>query len=287
MGKASDDFVISSREIIAKHLPLKHPVFYYQLLSFYFSLYESKSVVWVFEVINVFVGGLFNLVTLFQDSKGMLWSKGYGKNTALCLTDWESLLRERAWLAQVDEDCRLQEGGGTEAASQSALANFRAVLCLVAWKKVKVKSYPTLCDPMDCSPPDSSVHGESPGKNTGVACHALLQGIFPTQGSNPGLPHCTADSLPVELPELPQLNNCVLRTSQVQSLVLEDTHTATSVTWTTTALLPRSSQSGVHVGLGKGDHFMWAQIISWSETLPTALPTPHPLQTFLLTTCPG
>ena len=29
----------------------------------------------------------------------------------------------------------------------------------------------------------------SPGQNTGVGCHALLQGIFPTQGSNPGLPH--------------------------------------------------------------------------------------------------
>ena len=26
--------------------------------------------------------------------------------------------------------------------------------------------------------------------NTGVGCHFLLQGIFPTQGSNPGLPHC-------------------------------------------------------------------------------------------------
>ena len=31
---------------------------------------------------------------------------------------------------------------------------------------------------------------DSPGKNTGVGCHSLLQGIFPTQGSNPGLPHC-------------------------------------------------------------------------------------------------
>ena len=48
----------------------------------------------------------------------------------------------------------------------------------------------TLCDTVDCSPPGSSVHGDSPGKNTGVGCHALLQGIFPTQGSNPGLPHC-------------------------------------------------------------------------------------------------
>ena len=29
-----------------------------------------------------------------------------------------------------------------------------------------------------------------PGKNTGVGCHFLLQGIFPTQGSNPGVLHC-------------------------------------------------------------------------------------------------
>ena len=39
-------------------------------------------------------------------------------------------------------------------------------------------------------PPGSFVHGDSPGKNNEVGCHALLQGIFPTQGSNPGLPHC-------------------------------------------------------------------------------------------------
>ena len=30
----------------------------------------------------------------------------------------------------------------------------------------------------------------SPGQNTGVGSHSLCQGIFPTQGSNPGLPHC-------------------------------------------------------------------------------------------------
>ena len=58
-----------------------------------------------------------------------------------------------------------------------------AVLCLAA------QSCPTLCDPRDCSPPGSSVHGDSAGKNTGVGCHPL-QGIFLTQGSNPGLPHC-------------------------------------------------------------------------------------------------
>ena len=267
--------MISSREIIPKHLPLKYTVFYYQLLSFYFSLYESKGVVLVFEVINVFVGGLFNLVTSFQDSKWMLWSKELREDHSLCLMGWESLLREGAWLAQADEDCHLQEGEGTETASQSSFANF-LVLYLVAWKKVKLKLCPSLCDPMDCSPPGSSVHGDSPSKNTGVGCHALLQGIFPTQGSNPGVPHCRADSLASELPELPQLNNCILGTSQVQSLVLEDTHTATSATWTTTALLSRSSQSGVgkHVGVGKGDQFIWAQIISWSETPSPPPPSP-------------
>ena len=61
---------------------------------------------------------------------------------------------------------------------------FCAVLCLVA------QSCPTLCNPMDCSLPGSSVHGDSSGKNTGVSCHALLQGIFPTQESNPGLLCC-------------------------------------------------------------------------------------------------
>ena len=48
---------------------------------------------------------------------------------------------------------------------------------------------PTLCDPMDCSPPGSSVHGSSPGKNTGMDSHSLLQGMFPAQGLNLGV-HC-------------------------------------------------------------------------------------------------
>ena len=53
------------------------------------------------------------------------------------------------------------------------------VLCFVA------QLCPILCDPIDCSPPGSSVHGDSPGKNTGVGCHAIPgdlpnPGIFPT-----------------------------------------------------------------------------------------------------------
>ena len=44
-------------------------------------------------------------------------------------------------------------------------------------------------DPMDCSPPGSSVHVDSPGKNTRVGCHTLLQRSFPTQESNWDLQH--------------------------------------------------------------------------------------------------
>ena len=50
----------------------------------------------------------------------------------------------------------------------------------------------TLCDSMDCSLPGSSVLGDSPGKNIGVGCHSLFQGIFLTQGSNLELPDCCA-----------------------------------------------------------------------------------------------
>ena len=59
----------------------------------------------------------------------------------------------------------------------------------VKWSEV-AQSYPILCDPMV-----SSLHQAPPSmgfsrQEYGVGCHFLLQGIFPTQGSNPGLSHC-------------------------------------------------------------------------------------------------
>ena len=55
-------------------------------------------------------------------------------------------------------------------------------LCIVRCSAAQ--SCLTLCDPVDCSPPGSSVQGGSPSKNIGVGCHDLLQGTFPTQGLN-------------------------------------------------------------------------------------------------------
>ena len=46
-------------------------------------------------------------------------------------------------------------------------------------------------DPTDCSPPGSSLHGDSPGKNMGVGCRSLLQGLFLTRDHT--LVSCMAD----------------------------------------------------------------------------------------------
>ena len=62
------------------------------------------------------------------------------------------------------------------------------------------QSCPTLCDSMDCSPPGSSVHGIFQAGILECVCHALLQRIFPTQGSNScllRLLYWQADSLPL------------------------------------------------------------------------------------------
>ena len=58
------------------------------------------------------------------------------------------------------------------------------VKVLVAW------SYLTLCDPMDCSLLDFSVHGILQARKLAWVGHSLLQGIFLNQGVNLGLLHC-------------------------------------------------------------------------------------------------
>ena len=60
--------------------------------------------------------------------------------------------------------------------------------CMCMYVCLVTQSCQILCDSTDCSPPGCSWN--SPGKNTAVGCHFLLQGIFPIQGSNSGLLHC-------------------------------------------------------------------------------------------------
>ena len=68
------------------------------------------------------------------------------------------------------------------------------------------QSCPTLCSPMDCSPLGSPVPGIPQARILGVGCHALLQRIFPIQGSNPcllGFLHWQMGSSPLAPPAEP------------------------------------------------------------------------------------
>ena len=93
------------------------------------------------------------------------------------------------------------------------------------------------CDHMDYNLPCSSVHGIL-GKNTGVGCHFLLQGIFLTQESNPGLPHCRQIFYEVVCTLFSVILKCALGIFQVVLLVMEkamSTHSSTlawNIPWT-------------------------------------------------------
>ena len=87
------------------------------------------------------------------------------------------------------------------AKSWTRLSDFTFLLSFMIWSTLSLKkknwsasevaqTCPTLCNHMDCNLPRLLHPWNFPGKNTGVGCHFLFQGIFPTQGSNPGLPHC-------------------------------------------------------------------------------------------------
>ena len=75
-------------------------------------------------------------------------------------------------------------------------------MCVCVFECLVTQFCPTLCSLMDCSPPGSPVHGDSPGKNSGVGCHALLQGIFPAEIEHRS-PALQADSLLSEPPGKP------------------------------------------------------------------------------------
>ena len=90
-------------------------------------------------------------------------------------------------------------------------------LCLV------VQSCPTVCDRMDFSLPGSSVHRDSPGQSTGVGSLSFLQSIFPTQGSNPGLPrsrqilyHLSHQGSPVNKPIITNIDTLLSSTVYIR-----------------------------------------------------------------------
>ena len=125
--------------------------------------------------------------------------------------------------------------------------------------------------------PGFSVHGIFPGKNTGVGCHALLQGFFQTQGSNPSLLlllHWQVGSLPLAPPgfkhlsPLPSFNR--LNTSAAAAKSLQSCPTlVTSMDCSP----PGSSVHGIFPGknTGVGWHFLLQGIFPTQELNPGLL----------------
>ena len=118
---------------------------------------------------------------------------------------------------------------------------------------------------------------DSPGKNSGMGCHSLLQGIFPTQGSNQGLLHCKQILYHLSHQGSPKL----LQFSSVQSLSRVRLF---ATPWTVACQAPWDSP-GKNPGVGS--HFLLQgtfltqesnlQLLRWqADSLPTELPgKPH------------
>ena len=92
---------------------------------------------------------------------------------AISLSRGSSQLRARTWVSCIVGRCR-------------EVLSLRLCVCMCE----VAQSCPTLCDPVDCSLPSFPIHGILQARILEwVTIHFLLQGIFPTQGSNLGLPH--------------------------------------------------------------------------------------------------
>ena len=117
--------------------------------------------------------------------------RGLGRNQT-CLEEraflaWKDPLEEGiathssilAWRIQWTEG----PGGLQSIGSQRVGHDWSSLACMHMWKWESL-SHVHLCDPMDCGP------WNPPGQNPGVGNLSLVPGIFPTQGSNPGLAHC-------------------------------------------------------------------------------------------------
>ena len=117
------------------------------------------------------------------------------------LSDWFSG-QKRRWNFKITKITRLEEirkFDRTQGFCTDGVRNWHTIfgsslplcVCMCVCVYELLSGLFTTPYPINCSLWYTSVHDlNSPGKNTGIGCHSFLQGIFPTQGSNPGLSCC-------------------------------------------------------------------------------------------------
>ena len=91
--------------------------------------------------------------------------------------DIQRFLQQRSGSQNIQRLLLIKKNKVAQRREFSAFLYMRYAIAMLQW-------CPVLCDPRDCSPSGSSVHGIFPSKNTEVGCHTLLQGIFLTQELN-------------------------------------------------------------------------------------------------------
>ena len=120
----------------------------------------------------------------------------HAKSLQLCLTLWDPMDPARLlcpWNSPGKStgvsSLSLLQGILPTQGSNPGLPHCRWILCQLSHKgSPKILSHSVMSDSLQ--PQGLYSPWNSPGQNTGVGSLSLLQGIFPTQGSNPGLPHC-------------------------------------------------------------------------------------------------
>ena len=135
---------------------------------------------------------LWHLESTWKERSGHLWGSSYVRcllNDRVCGTDtWASV--PPGFLCCV---AHLEKGWCSLPPVERPCGNVMVNGCEwhdVSTAPAQLLSWVWLCAPHGLQPASLLCPWDSPGKNPGVGCHALLQGTFPTQGSNPGFLHC-------------------------------------------------------------------------------------------------
>ena len=159
---------------------------------------DNKSVWGKLKMSNLWPDAFVKVLKTTTKKKTEAWNKHivpyYESEATSSSTDTTHHFRLIPWLLELDSGMQKKKfiftGDKHLEAHHFAFILWQFIAVYMFSGPYSLSRVPLFATLMGCSLPVSSVYGDSPGRNTGVGCHFLLQGIFQIQGWNPGLPHC-------------------------------------------------------------------------------------------------